>query len=105
MDGEGNGDAGSETKPLLLESAAEFRAFLAEVGESHTGFARTMKRLGDDREKATIERHIQRMLAGQARVTGEMRVIMSIIRNARRKRRKAEAAKGGKNGADHARAP
>jgi hypothetical protein len=42
------------------------------------------------------------MLAGQARVTGEMRVIMSIIRNARRKQRKADAAS---NGAAHASAP
>jgi hypothetical protein len=91
-------DAGPGTKPLLLESAEEFRAFLKEIGESQSGFARIMKRLGDDREKATIQRHVQRMATGEARISGEMRVIMSIFRNSRRKQRKAEAAR---NGAEH----
>ena len=75
-------------------SANEFRAFLAEIGESQSGFARTLKRMGDDRQKGTILRHVQRMATGEARISGEMRVIMSIFRNSRRKRggQKAEAS-------------
>jgi hypothetical protein len=72
-------------------SADEFRAFLAEIGQTQSGFARTMIRLGDDRAKGTVARHIQRMATGEARISGEMRVIMSIFRNSARKRRKALA--------------
>ena len=68
-------------------SADEFRAFLAEIGESQTSFARTLKRIGDDREMGTILRHVQRMATGEARISGEMRVIMAVFRNSRRKRR------------------
>jgi hypothetical protein len=68
------------------ESAAEFRAFLAEIGATQSGFARTMRRLGDDRERDTIRRHVERMATGQARISGQMRVIMSIFRHSRRRR-------------------
>lgn len=68
------------------ESAGAFRVFLAEIGETQSGFARTLKRLGDDRADATILRHVQRMATGEARISGEMRVIMSILRHSRRKR-------------------
>lgn len=67
-------------------SANEFRAFLAEIGESQSGFARTLLRMGDDRKKGTVLRHVQRMATGEARISGEMRVIMSVFRNSRRKR-------------------
>ena len=70
------------------ESAAEFRAFLAEIGETQSGFARTLKRMGDDRGLATILRHVQRMATGEARISGEMRVIMSVFRNSRSRRYK-----------------
>lgn len=66
-------------------SADEFRAFLLEIGESQSSFARTLKRMGDDRADGTILRHVQRMATGEARISGEMRVIMSIFRNSRRK--------------------
>jgi len=72
---------------LQTTSADEFRAFLAEIGESQSGFARTLKRIGDDREKGTILRHVQRMATGEARISGEMRVIMAIFRNSRKKLR------------------
>jgi sugar phosphate isomerase/epimerase len=68
------------------ESAAEFRAFLAEIGATQSGFARTLRRLGDDRAKATIVRHVERMATGAARISGPMRVIMSVFRNSHRKR-------------------
>ncbi len=76
-----------------VASAEEFRAFLKEIGESQSSFARVLKRIGDDREKATIVRHVQRMATGEARISGEMRVIMAIFRNSRRKRaQKADPA-------------
>lgn len=68
------------------QSADEFRAFLVEIGETQSGFARTLKRMGDDRGAPTILRHVQRMATGEARISGEMRVIMSVFRNSRRKR-------------------
>jgi hypothetical protein len=74
------------------ESAAEFRAFLKEIGATQSGFARTLRRLGDDRAKATIVRHVERMATGEARIAGTMRVIMAIFRNSHRKRAKRAAA-------------
>jgi hypothetical protein len=62
------------------ESAAWFRAELEALGQTQTGFARWMQRRGDDRKPATIIRHIQRMASGEARVSGEMRVILSMMR-------------------------
>ena len=67
-------------------SADEFRAFLDEIGETQSGFAQSLKRMGDDRQKGTILRHVQRMALGEARISGEMRVIMSILRSARSRR-------------------
>jgi hypothetical protein len=69
------------------DSANEFRAFLAEIGETQSSFAKTLKRIGDDRSPGTILRHIQRMATGEARISGEMRVIMAIMRNSRKKQR------------------
>ncbi len=78
--------------------ADDFRAFLAEIGESQSSFARTLKRIGDDREMGTILRHVQRMATGEARISGEMRVIMAVFRNSRRKRRRVsvDAVPGGR---------
>jgi hypothetical protein len=75
------------------ESAAWFRAALEEIGETQHGFAKWMKRLGDDRCVDTIRRNIQRMAKGEARVSGEMRVILTIRRN-----RAKSAAKAGAGG-------
>jgi hypothetical protein len=79
--------------PGTPESAAEFRAFLAEIGETVTGFSRTLKRMGDDRERATIQRQHARIASGEIRIPGTMRVIMTIFRNSRRKRSKQASAK------------
>lgn len=73
------------------ESAAWFRAVLEEIGETQSSLARLMKRCGDDRQKATILRNIQRMANGEARVSGEMRVLLHFLRRSRAKRKAAEA--------------
>lgn len=67
------------------ESAAWFRAALAELEQTQSGFAKLMKRKGDDRQPATILRNIQRMALGEARVSGEMRVIIAMMRAGKRK--------------------
>jgi hypothetical protein len=67
------------------ESAAYFRAALTELGETMSGFARLMKRKGDDRQPDTILRNLRRMAAGDARVSGEMRVILTMMLHAKRR--------------------
>jgi hypothetical protein len=76
----------------MRESAEEFRAFLAEIDESQSSFARTLRCMGDDRQPGTILRHMQRMATGEARISGEMRVIMTILRQSRKKRAAAVEA-------------
>jgi hypothetical protein len=74
------------------ESAAWFRAALEELGETQASKARLMKRKGDDRLPETIARHMRRMATGEARVSGEMRVILTMMQRAkyRSERRTAE---------------
>lgn len=74
------------------QSAAWFRAKLAEIGETHGSIVKFMARNGDDRQPATILRNLERMAGGEARVSGEMRVLLTMRANALRKRRNAEAA-------------
>jgi hypothetical protein len=74
------------------ESAAWFRAALEELEETQSSLARLMHRKGDDRQPATILRTIQRMANGEARVSGEMRVVLTLMLRAKRKAlRRAEA--------------
>lgn len=77
--------ASLDNKGGSAESAASFRAALEEIGETHAGLAKLLQRNGDDRQPATILRHIQRMATGEARVSGEMRVILTFLRNGRRR--------------------
>jgi hypothetical protein len=65
------------------ESAAWFRAALEELGETQSSLARLMHRKGDDRKLNTILRTIQRMATGDARVSGEMRVILTMMQRAK----------------------
>jgi hypothetical protein len=58
-----------------------------------TGLARLMHRKGDDRQPATILRTIQRMATGEARVSGEMRVILTMMRRAKNRSEKRAAKK------------
>lgn len=74
------------------ESAAWFRAQLEELGFTRGAFARFMQRRGDDRPKRNIQRSIQRMCAGQARVPGEMRVLLGLMLRSKQ-RKMARAAR------------
>jgi hypothetical protein len=74
------------------ESAAWFRAELEALGMTQSGLAKWLEKRGDDRKPATILRHVQRMANGEARVSGEMRVILSMMRAGAAKARKKEPA-------------
>lgn len=56
-----------------------FRAGLEELGLSQRALASKMKVLGDGRGFETILRGVQRMATGDARVSGEMQVIMTLL--------------------------
>jgi hypothetical protein len=77
------------------QSAAWFRAMLAELGETQASMARLMKRKGDDRNPETIARHMRRMATGEARVSGEMRVILTMMLRAKSRSEKRLADKVG----------
>jgi hypothetical protein len=80
--------------PLSISpaSAAWFCAALAELGQTKNGFAAWLMRHGDGRGERTILRSIQRMSAGDARVSGEMRVILTMLLQSHQKRAKAKVA-------------
>ena len=65
------------------ESAAWFREQLDELGLGQTALARFMQRHGDDRQESSIRRTIARMATGHARVSGEMRVLLALMRQRR----------------------
>jgi hypothetical protein len=65
------------------QSAAWFRQALEDLGETQASLARLMKRKGDDRQPDTILRTIKRMATGDARVSGEMRVLLTMMQRAR----------------------
>jgi hypothetical protein len=67
------------------EGAEWFRAALEELGETQASMARLMKRKGDDRNPETIARHMRRMACGEARVSGEMRVILTMMLRAKKR--------------------
>lgn len=67
------------------EGAAWFRDQLAELEMTQAELARLMKRKGDDRQPDTIARNIRRMATGEARVSGEMRVILYMMLRAKRR--------------------
>jgi len=69
-----------------------FLAALEMLGETQSSLAARMKRLGDHRPQSTILRSIQRMASGETRVSGEMQVIVELIRRERR-RAKSESDK------------
>jgi hypothetical protein len=90
------------TAPALRgtpESAEWFRAMLEELGETQASMARLMKRKGDDRNPETIARHMRRMACGEARVSGEMRVILTMMKRAKTRAEKRIAAARGQSAA------
>ena len=62
---------------------SEFRARIAALGLTQSSLARRMKQLGDDRDEKNILRSIQRMVAGDARVSGEMRALLGLLAESR----------------------
>jgi hypothetical protein len=68
----------------MSEQYSEFRARIANLGFTQSGLARRMKELGDDRDEKNILRSIQRMVAGDARVSGEMRALLGLLEQSRR---------------------
>jgi hypothetical protein len=58
---------------------SELRAKIAALGMTQSGLARRMKELGDDRDVHNILRSIQRMVAGDARFSGEMRALLGLM--------------------------
>lgn len=62
-----------------VESAAWFRARLDVLEMGQSELARTMKSRGDDRQFDTILRSLRRMASGDARVSGEMRVMLELL--------------------------
>lgn len=67
----------------MSEQYSEFRAKIAGLGLTQSGLARRMKELGDDRDEKNILRSIQRMVAGDARVSGEMRALLGLLERTR----------------------
>ena len=65
------------------EQYSELRARIAGLGLTQSGLARRMKQLGDDRDEKNILRSIQRMVAGDARVSGEMRALLGLMEEQR----------------------
>lgn len=67
----------------MSEQHSEFRAKIADLNLTQSGLARRMKELGDDRVEKNILRSIQRMIAGDARVSGEMRALLGLLEQTR----------------------
>jgi hypothetical protein len=63
----------------MSDQYSEFRARIATLGLTQSSLARRMKQLGDDRDEKNILRSIQRMVAGDARVSGEMRALLGLL--------------------------
>ena len=62
-----------------MEDGEMLRSALADFGLSQSAFAKLMKDLGDDRDEKNILRSIQRMVAGDARVSGEVRALLGTL--------------------------
>lgn len=74
-------------------ATAAFRSELEELGLSQRGLATKMRALGDSRGFETVLRGVQRIATGDARVSGEMQVIMTLLlRERARAKRLASAA-------------
>jgi hypothetical protein len=66
-------------EPTIEEAAADLRSKLLTLCETQYGLAKRMAELGDRRPFQTILRSVQRMLAGDSRVSGEMQAIIGLL--------------------------
>ena len=62
-----------------------FKTAMNELADSPAEIAKRLFRLGDKRSPKVIVRGIQRMLAGETRVSGEMMVIVNLLVRERRR--------------------
>ena len=67
---------------------SELRERIAKLGLNQSSMARHMRELGDHRPEKNILRSIQRMVSGEARISGEMRALLGLM-----ERQAAEAAR------------
>lgn len=83
---------GNAETESLDAGAIAYREKLEGLGLNQSSFAEMMANLGDNRELSTILRSVQRMATGEARVSGEMHVILTLaMREVSRAKRLAEA--------------
>jgi hypothetical protein len=73
------------------QARAAFRKALDDLGETQSGLALRMQRLGDRRPLDTILRGVQRMASGETRVSGEMQVLLKMM-DRERQRAKYESS-------------
>ncbi len=60
-------------------TAEAFKAALAKLDLTQSGFARRMRELGDPRSLATILRTVSAYSSGTHKVPGEMHVILRLL--------------------------
>ena len=81
-----------EATPTAEDATAAFREALVDLNLSQRALAAKMKALGDQRSFDTILRGVQRTATGEARVSGEMQVVMTqLVRERARARRLANS--------------
>jgi hypothetical protein len=67
----------------VRDQAAWFRQALEELGETQASFARWLLENGDERPPVTVARAVRRYATGEAKVSGEMRVLLHMLRKAK----------------------
>lgn len=72
--------------------SARLRESLGELKLNQSAFAGVMSELGDSREMKTILRSIQRMAGDEARLSGEMHVILTLLKREQSRARRMMAA-------------
>jgi hypothetical protein len=77
---------------IELNPAAEMRDRLNELSLNQTNLAQVMTELGDSREMKTILRSIQRMAGREARLSGEMQVILALLKREQSRARRVVQA-------------
>ena len=75
------------------ESTAWFREQLDALGIGNSALARAMIDNGDDRQFDTIVRGLRRMATGEARVSSEMRALLTMMRSTPAEGRRGRAPK------------
>lgn len=71
------------------DNAAWFRQMLKRRGHTQASFARWLAENGDTRPPVTIACGVRRMANGEAKVSGELRVLMSLLVHQQRGREAA----------------